>query len=369
MNPLSKEDVDADITHLTPAGTKFDLQARYSSRSEILGYYIYRWADNETAANDRSIYESNGDDSSPQGQAGNQVENYTVAMNTDYIAETANFTADALGNYPDVTASFVDNFMVKQAAADTYTYAPVVELFAPVQAVELPSGDDREDYNTYGGPQQMTAGGVIDVKVIDKKAWTKGDAGDAMETWTKNGKTYTYYRVILKVNNLELPGGQGEYKLYKIRAWNKVDGSDVDMELIENYVDGEQLFADSAECKSGELACIFPGRVLSGDDNIPMDFTVRIYFTKNDTSATPSGAPRLKEEGEAPRYFIAETTANDKITSDIPTGISTIYGKMEPVSVKYYNAAGVESDHPFKGVNIVVKQYENGNREVVKVIK
>ncbi len=368
MNPLSATDVENDVTHETPAATKFDLNARYSSKSEILGYYIYRWADKETAANERSIYEANGDDASPQGQAGNQGTYYTVAMNTDYTAQTENFAMDANGNHPDVTATFMDNYMVKDATnADTYTYAPVVELFAPQQAVELPSGVDREDYNTYGGPQQMTAGGVVNVEVLKPAQSTY--------TWTANGKTYTYYNVFLDVSKLSIPQ---DYEIVKVRAWRKIDSEYLGEETGKGYewrindiVNGELKFIEHASCTEGEELGsegsndIFEGTFgavkLSGSEKIPMDFVVRVYFTKS-----LSGAKAADPDGD---YYIAEYTINDALTSDIPTSIFGVDSYKVVTGIKYYNPAGVESDVPFQGVNIEVTTYDDGSRTTRKLLK
>jgi hypothetical protein len=360
MNPISATDVENDITHETPAATKFDVNTRYSSRSEILGYYIYRWASDETL----TIYESNGDDSSPQGQAGNQGTYYTVAMNTDFTGRTENFGS----NHADVTASFVDNYMVNEAEdGDTYTYAPVVELFAPIQAVELPSGADRTDYNTYGGPQQMTAGGIVNVQVL-KPAHSE-------YTWTANGKEYTYYNVYLDVTKLDLPDG---YEVAKVRAWRKIDSQYLGEQEGHGYEgrlnldsNGEYKFVEHATCAEGEELGktgsndVFEGTFgavkLNPGETIPMEFTVRIYFTKS-----VSGSKAADPNGD---YYIAEYTISDALTSDIPTSINGVESYRQVVSEKYYNAAGVESDTPFKGVNIVVTRYSDGSTSTVKVLK
>lgn len=54
--------------------------------------------------------------------------------------------------------------------------------------------------------------------------------------------------------------------------------------------------------------------------------------------------------------------------TSVPTGISNV-NTGNVVSVKYYNAMGVESSVPFKGVNIVVTTYDNGTRSTSKVIR
>ena len=55
-------------------------------------------------------------------------------------------------------------------------------------------------------------------------------------------------------------------------------------------------------------------------------------------------------------------------SSDTQTAISNITGAKEVKGVKYYNAMGVESDVPFKGVNIVVTTYSDGTRTTTKIL-
>jgi hypothetical protein len=285
-------------------------------------------------------------------------------MNTDFTGKTENFGS----NHADVTASFEDNYMVNEAEeGDTYTYAPVVELFAPIQAVNLPSGADRTDYNTYGGPQQMTAGGVVNVKVL-KPAQSE-------YTWTANGKTYTYYNVYLDVKKLSLPT---DYEIVKVRAWRKIDSQYLGEQKDKGYegrldldANGEYMFVEHASCAEGEeLGSTGSNNVFEGTfgavklnpgEEIPMDFVVRVYFTKS-----VGGAKAADPNGD---YFIAEYTIPDKLTSDIPTSINGVDSYRNVVSEKYYNVAGIESDTPFQGVNIVVTRYNDGSTTTTKILK
>ena len=58
-----------------------------------------------------------------------------------------------------------------------------------------------------------------------------------------------------------------------------------------------------------------------------------------------------------------------KIMDEVVTGVTTVQATGNVVSVKYYNAMGVESSVPFNGVNIVVTTYDNGTRSTSKVIR
>lgn len=54
---------------------------------------------------------------------------------------------------------------------------------------------------------------------------------------------------------------------------------------------------------------------------------------------------------------------------DIITGVHNILTQNEVVSQKYYNTMGIESDVPFRGVNIMVTNYSDGSRKVTKVMR
>ncbi len=53
----------------------------------------------------------------------------------------------------------------------------------------------------------------------------------------------------------------------------------------------------------------------------------------------------------------------------VPTSIVNVLISSDVVSVKYYNPSGIESDTPFKGVNIVVTRYSDGSTTTTKILK
>ena len=59
----------------------------------------------------------------------------------------------------------------------------------------------------------------------------------------------------------------------------------------------------------------------------------------------------------------------DGTGSDITTAINTVSVNGEVKSVKYVNVAGVVSDAPFQGVNIVVTEYTDGTRTTSKMLR
>lgn len=52
-----------------------------------------------------------------------------------------------------------------------------------------------------------------------------------------------------------------------------------------------------------------------------------------------------------------------------PTAISTVAANKQVVSRTYYNLAGIASDTPFDGINIVVTRYSDGSQSATKLIR
>lgn len=372
MNAISAQDVEDDVLHQLPVTTTFNIDVKHSSKTEILRYDAYRWDSSYgTSAkpfaiiNDAESTVDSEQDIAPNGEADNQDNEYTIKMDGE------NQTSIAIDPNDNVTvyqAPFIDNYVSSLGVADTYTYAPVVELFSP-------AGSGRTDYNTYGAPLQTSATGVVEVEVVKPAA--------SEYSWNADGKTYRYYNVYLKVNVLDMPEG---YQVAKVRAWRKIDaqylGEQAPTQSTPDYTgrleldsNGEYMFVNKSDCQKNEslgddntTSTIKPGTfgavALEQGGKIPMSFVVRVYFTKSQ----PAGAPMLKAENNQP-YYIMETIVEDELTNQIPTGINGVEFINNVASVKYYNAAGVESDRPFKGVNIVVTRYSDGSMSTTKIVK
>jgi len=61
--------------------------------------------------------------------------------------------------------------------------------------------------------------------------------------------------------------------------------------------------------------------------------------------------------------------ASVKVNATNVTAITTVEGEKAVNSVRYYNVAGMESNVPFKGMNIVVKTYSDGSHTTEKIVK
>lgn len=260
---------------------QFDIDVEHSSKTDILRYGAYRWNSSYgTSSNPFAILNLNSteeEDISPQGQASNQGEFYSVYMNGDsYIGDDVYVAQGETGQ-----ATFVDDVPATTNAAEEYTYVPVIETFT-----------GRADYNTYGAPMQTTATGKIVVNVEN--------AGKSEYTWEADGNTYRYYNVFVDVNTLELPEG---YEVAKVRAWRKIDASYLN-EKLEAYAyranldaNGEFMFDDPTAVPANDKLGSEPLQGSSSENEmyrgtfgaldvsngatVPMKFFVRVYFTKN----------------------------------------------------------------------------------------
>ena len=371
-----------------PENIEFGVGVQLSSKSEILRYDTYRWGENE----DRYLIAwADGDDEQdlpPTGLAMNQGEYYTISMNPDTDNETNGEASVASGSG---TATFVDEVPGASTNAAAFTYAPVVEAFS-----------GRGDYNTYGGPLQGAAVGKVNVEVpgyeISTYSWKKGD------------DRYAYYNVELRMTQDETPIG---YEIYRVRAWREMDTNLLDepLEQFSGRKVAKYLFEDMKGAQeeggeyqqgrnmvlgaqpitilddqgnivpvvdnSGNTIQVYRGTFgarkvttnsLHGQDqndgcveSLDMNFKVRIYFTKANSS---------KADGEdSKQYYIVEKEYPFTINGGIPTGIVDVMNAKQIVSEKYYNVAGIESDTPFQGVNIVVTRYSDGSTTTTKILK
>ncbi len=331
--------------------------------------------------------------------AGNQGNFYTVSMNdmgSSYYATSPDVPVS-----PDMEqtawASFVDNYVAHEQNG-IFVYTPVVKAFS--KGLNL-SGQQRTDYNTYGGPIQMAPSGTMTVK-MDK-------AIKSVFSWEQNDKTYCYYNLPLSVETLNIPEG---YQLYKARVWRKVDPSLLnesnptltDSDIAARQVrmgnsEGEFMyddvnaadntlisvdnisqykFGDSAfdESSHTDLKMTFGAQKVRDNinetgviDKLPVQFIVRLYYALD-----PDTGRRNLPGDDATRFYIVEELFETVIEggNNIITAIeelSDANANRQVQQVTYYNAVGQSSSKPFSGVNIVVKEYSDGSKSSSKIIK
>ena len=168
------------------------------------------------------------------------------------------------------------------------------------------------------------------------------------QTSTVNGKTYFFVKPKpqeLVHINWAIYGGDN--KFYVNKPGNGIN----DAQIKGGFVASGDMLPQGASMSDFEVGKAYE-----------FDAVVRV----NEVSAGPSLLDEPYTDGGVSNIYTVYPYAN---ISDTPTGVERLESGAQVVSVKYYNMMGVESDVPFKGVNIVVTTYDNGTRLTSKVIK
>ena len=84
-----------------------------------------------------------------------------------------------------------------------------------------------------------------------------------------------------------------------------------------------------------------------------------VYFTLNSTDVGPYGM-------NTAAYFCMDKF---QVKGDGPSAVETVKAGKQVTGTQYVNMAGMTSDQPFDGVNVVVTTYDDGTTSTAKVIK
>lgn len=113
--------------------------------------------------------------------------------------------------------------------------------------------------------------------------------------------------------------------------------------------------------------------------NVQPDVNLSTYLTDGDIYQFQAIVRRTSINAYGPKDIEHNTDPNGAFkvypldltsSSNIPTAINTVDVNGKAVkSVKYVNVAGIVSDHPFQGVNIVVTEYTDGTRTTSKMLR
>ena len=218
--------------------------------------------------------------------------------------------------------------------------------------------------NTYGCYKQS----VSDASV---KMYLKNIVA-AEYTNDNNGTRYIHAAIDLSsvINNVD------KDSRYLVRVWRQVGNGE------KVLLNGQE---EAWETNYGELQ-------YTGLNEDTFAKTKKVPFTLYDTfeavTSKPSAAPGLKAYGDmvnieevkyyatlyvkddaSGKYYVKTDEIEITPATSISTGISTVKTGAQVESVRYYNTIGVESSEPFKGVNIVVTRYSDGNTITSKMIR
>ena len=281
----------------------------------------------------------------------NFTPNMAKAM-TEYRVYKGDATQGTIFNNIESSAIVLDNNFLSQAFEDDIQDGTV---YVPELYTEY-------NDNTYGCYKQSVSDANLTIKVENMVA---------ADFVNNDGKRYVHATLSLQsiINNTD------KDSRYLLRVWRQVGNGE------------KVLLNGSAEAWETNYAGLSTLGMEADDYAKTDNNTFTLYDTFEAVAqAQTSGAPGLKKEGdmvniEDVKYFATLYVKDDasekyyvKTTSDepntsIPTAISTIDGSAQVESVRYINVAGMESDKPFAGMNIVVTRYNNGTTTITKMIK
>lgn len=121
---------------------------------------------------------------------------------------------------------------------------------------------------------------------------------------------------------------------------------------------------DQGQCITVDWSALPAGTDIPTDGSMfVVTGPVQQKMTWTDAEKTP-GMTGKEGDGAWKNYILYPVAVN----TNLPTGVTDVYAKTV-AGVKYVNVAGMESNTPFDGVNIMVTTYTDGTHSAVKVIK
>lgn len=257
--------------------------------------------------------------------------------------------------------NFLDQAIEDEEIVDGTVYVP--ELYT------------EYNENTYGCYKQS----VSDASVgITKKS--------QMASTVLNSNGTRYVQAILDLSSII--NNNDKDSRYLVRVWRQIGNGEKVLLNNEPEKEGGHYVGEGYNWETNYTGLELMG--MSADnyakEQNPNPFELHDTFLVHDLSSSPSGAPHLMADDdnvtiEQVNYYVTlyvkddasgkyyVKTANINLDEQIPTAITTITSGAQVESVHYINVAGMESDKPFAGMNIVVTRYSNGTTTITKMIK
>jgi hypothetical protein len=249
----------------------------------------------------------------------------------------------------------LDNLVEYGEPGDYMSYEPVIWTF----------GTDRvkqDGENSYGSPIYRTGVGAVTSHVIGTYSVTEfGEWKDEM------GRKCCIYNPYIDLYGFVPTDASVDYEPFMYRVWrlcNTVRGYTIDPVTNKPVNDPDADRSPKAlivEEMSNEhmisLGSEFNGLEFGALTNSTIQFLVRFYYKKVGENGI--------RDNSVPMYYVVDQLVN---WTEMRTAVNEINAIVE-VGKTYYNAQGIESDKPFKGVNIVVTQYSDGSTKTSKIVK
>jgi hypothetical protein len=275
----------------------------------------------------------------------------------------------------------LDTNWVEGQYQDQLPYVPVIWTYGLYTA----RGDGLN--NTYGSDiKRETLGEVTAEAKIYQTTSTWGKFKDS------NNVEYCIYYPEIKITGVcpvTVTAGDGDvytYEPYMFRAWCTYEGArdfkSIDNELLDNGPKSVPFMLDSVIVVDPAQNIVTIGRdwlpsdtyklpwafgVPVTEDPQNVTFIVRFYYRQVvQEGGQQEGGSKLRLGNDAEEFFIAQGAPSSQ---SAVTAVNELFGGSEVVSVTYYNAQGMQSSKPFKGMNIIVTRYSDGSTSTMKVMK
>lgn len=377
-------------THYTDASTVYDFKS-----TDPVVYMSDRFVsssltkeDDITAQNDYYQYRVEPGEGTPSTITC-VVNGVPVYKNKDYNLTRAEYTKEAVDN--DLNGDLEENKNVDVAfTATAPTNSYVADMF------KIWRGADYTSLSASNLEGNLDMSSSLEVPVSQNDTYTEGQNYYVPTLWTEyNDNTYGSYKrfvsdatIALQIKYLEAASVAEDGKMpclatltisssvdvpakdtrYLIRIWREVNGVKTllngqkevqgkdehgNMVTWTNYDDLKYLAEQTGEKTIYDVFRVKPASTVGlMDVNIP---EVKYYATL------------YVEDTASSKYYVKKENASK--SGSIPTAITTVNGGAQVESVRYYNVAGIESEKPFAGMNIVVTRYSDGTTTTTKVVK
>lgn len=187
---------------------------------------------------------------------------------------------------------------------------------------------------------------------------TDGTKVYVMNRFANKNETFTFYNSDYSFTSAAFVWGQSAFEMPvgAVQSITIEPGSEINLE----------------KGKSMELiATLLPEGAANADIIWSSSDASVITVDENGKITAVDGA----KANEAQAIITATSASNPSVKASVKvnatnvTAIATVEGEKSVYSVRYYNVAGMESDVPFKGMNIIVKTYSDGSRSTEKVVR
>jgi hypothetical protein len=275
----------------------------------------------------------------------------------------------------------LDTNWVEAAYDDNLAYVPVIWTFGLYTA----RGDGKN--NSYGSDIKRQTLGEVTAEA--KIYYTTSPWGKFKDS---NNVEYCIYYPEIKITGVcpvTMTAGDGDvytYEPYMFRAWCTYEGArdftSVDNALVDNGPKTVPFMLDSVIVVDPAQNIVTIGRdwlpsdtyklpwafgVPVTEDPQNVTFIVRFYYRQVvEEGGQQEGGSKLRLGNDAEEFFIGQGAPS---AQSVVTAVNELFGGSEVVSVTYYNAQGMQSSKPFKGMNIIVTRYSDGSTSTMKVMK